>query len=116
VILVAVLALGKHFEETTAEIQELYNSVSIEGDFAELEAVLGRLSPIEAAIMEMPAHTIEGLGVKAQHVAYLTSEYWNGPIDRVDWDAPAVRRLIEAICESAGWPLPLQGGLEKQQQ
>jgi hypothetical protein len=26
-----------------------------------------------------------------RHAAYLMPEYWNAPIDRMDWDARAVR-------------------------
>ena len=98
-----------------AEIQILYNSARIDGHFEQIEAMLGRLRPIETAIMAMTARTIEGLGVKARHAAYVMSEYWNGPIDRVDWDARAVRRLIEAVCESAGTPLPLHGAPDLEQ-
>jgi hypothetical protein len=35
------------------------------------------------------------------------SEYWNTPIDRIDWDARAVRLLIEAVCRVADVPLVL---------
>ncbi|ANW05461.1 hypothetical protein LMTR13_10565 [Bradyrhizobium icense] len=104
-----MLALGKQFEEIAAEIQKLYNSASSHGHLEQIEATLGRLHPVETAIMAMPARTVAGLGVKARHAAYVMSEYWNGPIDRIDWDARAVRLLIEAVCESAGTPLPLHG-------
>jgi hypothetical protein len=70
------------------------------------EAVLARLYPIEQAIMATPARTIKGLGVKARHVAYVLSHYWEAPIDRIDWDARAMRLLIEAICGLAYAPLP----------
>lgn len=72
-----------------------------------MEALLASLCPIEQAIMETPARTIAGLGVKARHAAYLISEYWDAPIDRIDWDARAVRLLIEAVCNVAHVPLPL---------
>jgi hypothetical protein len=88
----ALLALGKQFEEIADEIRNLR-----------------RLEPVEAAIMAAPAHTFAGLGVKARLAAYVMSEYWNGPIDRIDWDARAVRLLIEAVCKSAGTPLPFHG-------
>ena len=70
------------------------------------EAVLARLYPIEQAIMATPARTIRGLGVKARHAAYVLSHYWEAPIDRIDWDARAMRLLIEAICGLANAPLP----------
>ena len=105
----ALLALGKQFDEIAGEIQRLYNSGSAESHLEQIEAMLGRLQPVETAIMAMPAHTIGGLGVKARHAAYVMSEYWSGPTDRIDWDARAMRRLIEAVCESAGVPLPLHG-------
>jgi hypothetical protein len=71
------------------------------------EALLARLHPIEQAIMAVPAHTIAGLGVKARHAAYVMSQYWSAPIDSIDWDAQAVRLLIEAVCDLARVPLPI---------
>jgi hypothetical protein len=70
------------------------------------EAVLARLYPIEQAIMATPARTITGLGVKARHAAYVVSHYWEAPIDQIDWDARAIRLLIEAVCGLANGPLP----------
>ena len=58
--------------------------------------------------MQMSACTIAGLGVKARHAAYLMSQYWEVPMDRIDWDARAVRLLIEAVCDVARTPLPLR--------
>jgi hypothetical protein len=63
--------------------------------------MLASLEPIEQAIMAMPARTIVGLGVKARHAAYVISEHWDAPIDQIDWDARAVRSLIEAVCDVA---------------
>ncbi|WP_316162435.1 hypothetical protein [Bradyrhizobium sp. SZCCHNRI20481] len=72
-----------------------------------IESVLARLTPVERAIMTTPAQTIVGLGIKARHAAYVVSEHWDVPIDQMEWDARAVRLLIEAICKLAGVPLPL---------
>ena len=55
--------------------------------------------------MQTPAHTIAGLGVKARHAAYVMSQYWEVPIDRIDWHARAIRLLIEAVCHVAHAPL-----------
>lgn len=71
-----------------------------------IESVLARLEPVERAIMATPAQTIVGLGVKARHAACVLSEHWDLPIDKIDWDARAVRLLIEAICKAAGVRLP----------
>jgi hypothetical protein len=73
----------------------------------QVEAILARLYPIEQAIMQTPARTITGLAVKARHAAYVMSQYWEVPIDRIDWDARAARLLIEAVCNVARVPLPL---------
>jgi hypothetical protein len=54
------------------------------------------------------------LGVKARHAAYVMSEHWEAPIDRIDWDAQAVRLLIEAICDFACTPLPLRNFRESE--
>jgi hypothetical protein len=67
-----------------------------------IEAVLRRLAPIEQAIMATPARTITGLGIKARHAAYAVSEYWDAPIEQIDWEARTVRLLIEAVCKAAG--------------
>ncbi|MGA7807540.1 hypothetical protein [Bradyrhizobium sp.] len=72
----------------------------------QIESVLARLHPIERAIMQTPAHTMAGLSVKARHAAYVTSQYWEAPIDKLDWDARVVRLLIEAVCDFARTPLP----------
>ncbi len=58
--------------------------------------------------MRTPASTIAGLGVKARHAAYVVSQYWEEPLDQIDWEAQAVRRLIEAVCEIARTPLPFK--------
>jgi hypothetical protein len=71
-----------------------------------IEPVLARLYPIERAIMRTPACTIAGLGVKARHAAYVISQYWEEPLDVIDWEAQAVRHLIEAVCNVARTPLP----------
>jgi hypothetical protein len=76
------------------------------GRTRELEEILARLDPIERAIMATKALTIAGLGVKARHAAYVTSQYWNEPIDEIEWESRAVRLLIEAVCDAAPRPLP----------
>jgi hypothetical protein len=59
-----------------------------------VEAILARLYPIERAIMTAPAYTIIGLAVKARHAAYVMSQYWEEPADKIDWEAgnPATHR------------------------
>lgn len=83
------------------------------GRTKEAESILERLYPIERAIMETRARTIAGLGVKARHAAHVISQYWDVPIDKIDWDAQTIRLLIEAVCDFAPKPMPshnLKGG------
>jgi hypothetical protein len=88
-------------------VQESFASDTNRANWTEqIEAVLARLYPIEQAIMATPARTIRGLGVKARHAAYVMSHYWEAPIEQIDWDARAMRLLIEAICGVADVPLP----------
>ena len=117
-----LLALETQFNELAAELVTAQNAsdaigleagLPIRGSEAgqdaktrEAEAILARLDPIEQAIMATPARTIAGLGVKARHAAYVMSHYWEAPIDRIDWDARAVRLLIEAVCDFTHTPLP----------
>jgi hypothetical protein len=46
--------------------------------------------------------------VKARHAAYVMSHYWEEPIDKIDWEAQAIRQLIEAVCNFAHTPLPFR--------
>jgi hypothetical protein len=69
------------------------------------EAILARLHPIEQAIMATPARTVAGLAVKARHAAYVMSQCWSESIDKIDWEARAIRLLIEAVCNVAHQPL-----------
>jgi hypothetical protein len=78
----------------------------------DIEALLATLYPIELAIMQTPAQTITGLGVKARHAAYVMSQYWEAPLDQIDWDAQAVRLLIEAVCETAGVSPVFRGAVD----
>lgn len=74
----------------------------------QIEMILARLDPIEQAIMQTQARTIAGLGVKARHAAHVMSQYWEDSIDQLDWDARAVRLLVEAVCNVAAAPLPFR--------
>jgi uncharacterized protein DUF5615 len=50
---------------------------------------------------------------RARHAAHVISQYWDFPIDKIDWDAQTIRLLIEAVCDFAHKPLPshnLKGG------
>jgi hypothetical protein len=102
----ALIELGQQFDAIIAEIEALYIQTEPDGSVEELEATLARLEPIEHAIMAMTSHTVAGLGVKARHAAYAISEQWNAPIDRLDWDARAVRLLIESVRKVAHMRLP----------
>ncbi|MGC2776399.1 MAG: hypothetical protein WA418_12295 [Bradyrhizobium sp.] len=119
-----LLALEAQFNELAAELvasQNVSDATGLESGLPvhgseggqdvkmrKVEAILARLDPIERAIMATPARTIAGLGVKARHAAYVMSHYWEAPIDRIDWDARAVRLLIEAVCDFTHTPLPFQ--------
>jgi hypothetical protein len=95
-----------HNYSTAADGRYPGHDQSEEAATQRIEGVLRRLEQIEREIMLTSARTIVGLGVKARHTAYVTSENWSAPIDRLDWDAQAVRLLIEAVCKIAKMPLP----------
>jgi hypothetical protein len=116
-----LVALGLKFEALSSELEALQkeqvdspsSAVVPRGDPLEgevsispldqrIEAVLTLLYPIERAIMATPAITIVGLGVKARHAAQVLSHYWTDSPERLDWDARAVRLLIESTCTVAG--------------
>jgi TolB-like protein len=95
-------AMAEEVALVTASASDQVETAAIE----QLEATIGRLEPIERAIMAAPTQTLVGLGVKARHAAYVVSEYWDRPVDRIDWDARVMRSLIEAVCRAAGLALP----------
>jgi len=107
-----LLALEMQFNSIVAELRtaqglktSLRTGYEPEAGAHDVEIILARLYPVEQAIMQTPARTIAGLGVKARHAAYVMSQYWEVPVDRVDWHARAVRLLIEAVCHVAHAPL-----------
>ncbi|MGJ5130665.1 hypothetical protein [Bradyrhizobium oligotrophicum] len=101
-----LIVLGRQLKEAIAKIRALYDPASTD-HLERNETMLAGLAPIEQAIMATPARTIAGLGVKARHAAYVNSEHWDAPIDEIDWDARAVRSLIEAVCDVASIPFSL---------
>jgi hypothetical protein len=103
-----LLTLETQFVAIAAELNRNINcrrkEFCEEAQTKEDEDVLARLASIEQAIMETPAYSITGLSVKARHVAHVLSEYWEGPLDQIDWEGRAVRLLVEAICSVARTP------------
>jgi hypothetical protein len=100
-------AVTQHPEQSTGETS-LEEYTCDEAVTRRIEPILARLYPIERAIMQTQARTIAGLGVKARHAAHVMSQYWEDPLDQIDWDAQAVRLLIEAVCGVARTPLPFR--------
>ena len=103
----ALLGLERRFIEIAAELERHDGNLQLSDGYSTMEdeALLACLDPIERAIMETPAHTIAGLAVKARHLAYVVSKYWEAPIDQITWEGRAVRLLIETVCNIATAPL-----------
>jgi hypothetical protein len=116
-----LVALGDKFDALSAELAALQkdkggatppHAAALDGRLngdteihpsaERIEAILALLDPIERAIMATPAVTVVGLGVKARHAAHVLSHYWIDATDTLDWDARAVRLLIESTCAVAG--------------
>jgi hypothetical protein len=112
--LLAVQRLHRNQDRSRSLAAHSPEEVTIESDVGEhtfdefatrqIESVLALLHPIEQAIMQTPASTIAGLAVKARHAAYVMSHYWDEPIDQIDWEAQAIRLLVEAVCDVAHGP------------
>jgi hypothetical protein len=114
-----LLSLGEQLVLIAAELNRnvdcIHEELVDESRMKDDENVLARLAPIERAIMETPASTLAGLGVKARHVGYVLSEYWEVPIDQIDWEARAVRLLIESICSITHTPLLWRDATHREQ-
>jgi hypothetical protein len=107
---VALINLETQFLALIAELDSHVGDLAQSDEYLTIEdeAVLARLDPVERAIMEASAYTMTGLSVKARHVAYVLSEYWEAPISRIAWEGRAVRLLVEAICNIAKAPLRIR--------
>jgi hypothetical protein len=103
----ALIDLETQFLALVAELDGHGGDLAHPDEFltTEDEDVLARLDPVERAIMETPAYTMTGLSVKARHLAYVLSEYWEAPIGQITWEGRAVRLLVETICSIANAPL-----------
>ncbi|MGJ4971938.1 hypothetical protein ACQR1N_28415 [Bradyrhizobium sp. HKCCYLRH1073] len=104
-------ALEEQLIALAAELDRSVSDLSKQADeyvTAHDEALLARLDPVERAIMETPASTLKGLSIKARHLAYVLSEYWESPIDQIDWQGRAVRLLVEEICKIAHVPVDIR--------
>jgi hypothetical protein len=108
-----LVALGEQFQDAITRIRALYDPASPDDHIDLIESMMVSLEPIEQAIMATPARTIAGLAVKARHAAHVISEHWDAPIDQTDWDARAVRFLIEAVCDLAHTPLSFESNLKE---
>lgn len=123
----ALLALAEQFDTLVAELSAVQDPTdgsinalqrgsqpttepgeNTEAGISKTEAVLARLYPVELSILATPASTTADLGVKARHAAYVMSEYWEAPVEQLDWDARTIRLLIEAICSFTGTRLPFR--------
>jgi len=103
----ALVDLENHFLVLIAELDRHIGNPAQSDEYLTIEdeVVLARLDLIERAIMETPAYTMMGLSVKARHLAYVLSEYWEAPIAQIAWEGRAVRLLVETICNAANEPL-----------
>lgn len=54
----------------------------------------------------LPAHTIEGLAVKARAAANENQNLWEEPFDDLGWPEKFIRTLIESVLAMAGEPVP----------
>ncbi|MGJ5176517.1 hypothetical protein ACQR16_31045 [Bradyrhizobium oligotrophicum] len=99
-----LIALAAELDRSVSDLSERADEYVTAHD----EALLARLDPIERAIMETPANTLKGLSIKARHLAYVLSEYWEAPIDQIEWQGRAIRLLIEAICKMAHAPVHIR--------
>jgi hypothetical protein len=106
----ALIDLENQFLSLVAELDGHVGDLAQPHEYLAIEdeAVLARLDPIERAIMETPAYTMTGLSVKARHLAYVLSEYWEAPIGQIAWEGRAVRLLVESICNIANAPLRIR--------
>lgn len=102
--------LGRQFKAATRELIELEADASQTVD--RIEAHLAAMEPVESAILAMPARGIAGLEVKARVAAHVLSNYWEVPLDRLDFDARVVRLLIDAVFGAAGVSNPLSSDLD----
>jgi hypothetical protein len=105
-----LLVLGRQLNAAVRELMELEADPSQTVD--RIEAHLAKMEPVESAILAIPARGMAGLEVKARVAAHVVSNYWDVPLDRLDFDARVVRLVIDAVFGAAGVPHPLEPDLD----
>ena len=63
--------------------------------------VLEMIAAPSHRIVELPAHTLDGLKVKALLARHVCGHFWRASDDDADWDHMVARSLIDAILRSA---------------
>jgi hypothetical protein len=93
---------AKHyFAALTAAQRDVGGPPFTEADAA-LNEAYGRTDEMSKMIGTLPAHTVEGLVVKARVTALACAHLWGEPIKEIDWDKEHARRLVEATFQAAG--------------
>jgi hypothetical protein len=105
-----LLVLGRQLNAAVRELMELEAEPSQTVD--RIEAHLAKMETVESAILAIPARGMAGLEVKARVAAHVVSDYWDVPLDRLDFDARVVRLVIDAVFGAAGVPHPLAPELD----
>jgi hypothetical protein len=72
------------------------------------EALCDEISILERKIMDIPAHSLAGLRVKAMVGVKTNSDLWKKTMSDLDWDKQAARALIEAVCAVTGLEVPAE--------
>lgn len=89
---------------------EAYCRMYNETDFGKLgdavDEIFQRLDKMSLAVSAMPARTVEDLAVKARFVFFHASNYWNGPLEYLDYPEQQARMFIEAALTAAKVPIP----------
>ena len=55
------------------------------------------MHPMMERILVLPAHTVDGLKVKASAAKFACQNYWDDSDDDADWDTLYARKLIDAV-------------------
>jgi hypothetical protein len=106
----SLLALKQDFDEITADLptSQRASEVLAAGDKM-TEPTRNRLKPSWIVCSRLSGGDHAGTSVhKARHAADVMSQYWEEPIDQIEWDARTMRLLVEAICDFAVAPLPFR--------
>jgi len=96
---------GDMWMDKKIEIERAFGPVFATAEI-EHDQTYDAIAALARRVMELPAHGLAGLAVKARGAMRENERLWDRPIADLDWPDEFLRDIIESVLKMAGEPLP----------